>query len=591
MALSEFLGASKAAAARLAPQYGLTADELYRALVVNAGLEGGLGETPGVGDGGKSHGRFQFNTAGGHGSTLLAQGWTVADFYNETKVVDHWAPYLAQSLAEAKGKYGDTPEAVRQAIFTVERPAAVYSAERFNGLWQQAGGAGAVQGGGTAVTQAPGSGSRTPDQEILKRLKLAAEKTWQEVLDGALDPSEYIKVLAAYQAYAATGSFTASEDDAAQKAFDSAIALGDLQGKQAQAAYSRWKDKRDAAQSLAQGQLEDAANRNAMNRQLAVQRFANGPEAEVRSYFAPSLGEAFDRWKGLLKVGDEPSSNPPDYGGDVSPPGPAHAAPGSGVSGSSGTGPFDGWASTLPGPVTGPVGTWAGSGEDLAALGIQPGATVPGTGDPADYGGVERWKKPESPYVWTFSPFEVPGIGQTVNTKPAADAVTSGFKKFKKLIGLAGGGRNVPEGLYQVGEAGPEHAVLPSGEVVPLGASGPEVAMLPEGSDVLPNGIPPMQAVAYARIRQAVAEDRAQRDDPGRRMAEQQRRASDPQLREKVLAALQQAVTAADVMNPPVTPVLRGEGWANDPWAAWRPLTGQPAVPEMAVAPAKGGSR
>lgn len=138
VALSDFLDAVSSSSQRYASQYGLTPEELQIALITTAGLEGGLGDTPGVGDGGQSHGRFQFYTGGGHGSTLLNQGWTIEDFYDDRKVVEHWAPLLAQSVANAKAQGYTGAEAIRQGAFALERPAAIYPVERFNSVLSQA---------------------------------------------------------------------------------------------------------------------------------------------------------------------------------------------------------------------------------------------------------------------------------------------------------------------------------------------------------------------------------------------------------------------------------------------------------------------
>jgi len=138
MALSEFYSAVKAASAKYAPQYGMTPAELEVALIALAASEGGLGEKPQVGDGGKSHGRYQFHTGGGHGSTLLNQGWTIDDFYNEAKVVDHWAPLLAQSIQSAKANGYSGTEAMRQGAFALERPAHIYNEDSWNANIAQA---------------------------------------------------------------------------------------------------------------------------------------------------------------------------------------------------------------------------------------------------------------------------------------------------------------------------------------------------------------------------------------------------------------------------------------------------------------------
>jgi hypothetical protein len=103
------------------------------------------------------------------------------------------------------------------------------------------------------------------------------------------------------------------------------------------------------------------------------------------------------------------------------------------------------------------------------------------------------------------------------------------------------------------------------------------VAMLPQGSSVLPANVPPAQAMMIAKIRQLLASD--QSGSPGQQLLDQQKRANDPQLQQKVMASLLKAIAAHDVMHPPVTPTLTGQGWKSDPWADWRPLTGVAAAP------------
>ena len=94
---------------------------------------------------------------------------------------------------------------------------------------------------------------------------------------------------------------------------------------------------------------------------------------------------------------------------------------------------------------------------------------------------------------------------------------------------------------------------------------------LPPGANV----IPLQEKYLFERIRQAAAQARAT-DQDQQAVAASQRR-NDPQLQEKVLASLQQALAAHYAMDPPPTPML-GPG-AIDMWANWRGLTGVPAQP------------
>lgn len=132
MALIDFRRAVKEAAAEHAATYGLSPQELEFALLMTAALEGGLGEEAGINDspGEYSVGRFQFNTSGGHGSTLLNQGYTLAQISDDEFQAHHWAPLLAAQLADVKEEGLTGIEAVRQAAFRLERPRELYPMSR-----------------------------------------------------------------------------------------------------------------------------------------------------------------------------------------------------------------------------------------------------------------------------------------------------------------------------------------------------------------------------------------------------------------------------------------------------------------------------
>lgn len=142
MALAQFLAAVRAAASSYAPDLGLDPQELEIALLTAAGLEGGLGENAAVGDNGASVGRFQFNTNGGHGATLINQGYTREQISDDQFQAMHWAPILGAELARVKKLGGSGAAAVKQAIYNVERPAEMYPDNRFQTSYAQAGGTG-----------------------------------------------------------------------------------------------------------------------------------------------------------------------------------------------------------------------------------------------------------------------------------------------------------------------------------------------------------------------------------------------------------------------------------------------------------------
>lgn len=136
MSLSKFKQAVWDAADYYAPTLGLEAEQLAQAMFTIAGLEGGLGEEAGVGDGGASVGRFQFNTAGGHGSTLLNQGKSRKEIADDEFQAWHWAPILGKALKGQidSGKSG--LDAIVNAGFQVERPAKMYDLGRANNAFK-----------------------------------------------------------------------------------------------------------------------------------------------------------------------------------------------------------------------------------------------------------------------------------------------------------------------------------------------------------------------------------------------------------------------------------------------------------------------
>jgi hypothetical protein len=397
-------------------------------------------------------------------------------------------------------------------------------------------------GGGT------GGGSATVDPARLKELKDLSASLYKEALTG--DPASvqsWLDVQSALNHYQTHGTLSSLEDGAAQKAFENSVTLDDLQRGKANDAYARWKDKRDAARTLATGQIQDAFDRNAAKANTVANTrsdsWATTPEAAT--YFAPNYDDALKRWNDKVGVGSEPSSDPSTYGGPRVP-------------------------SSQTAAVGADTGGDAGSGLSPDALDALRKATVAqnsgggggGVPPPQDGGGGgSGWQ----------DRFGDIANGATLPARIGVGMGIQGIKKFRGLIGLKGGGRDLQQGVYQVGEQGLEHAVTREGQVVPLGQDGPEVAMLPQGTDVLPSDVPPDQAMAHAQIRRAIAAD--QGGNPGQDLNAQYQRANDPQLQEKVLASLQKAFAAHDAQHPPLTPQLIGN-WTSDPWANWRPMTG-----------------
>jgi hypothetical protein len=417
-------------------------------------------------------------------------------------------------------------------------------------------------GGGTGGSSTP---RRAVDPKTLKNIQDGVAALLPGVLAGDTESfKNYMIGLATLQQYQATGSLTTIEDDAAQKAFDNSIKLGDYQSNKANDAYARWKDKRDAARTLATGQIQDAFDRNAAKANTVANTrsdsWATTPEAAT--YFAPNYDDALKRWNDKVGVGGEPSSDPSTYGG---PRVPSSQTAGGGTTTGEGT-----FSLNYRGAGPDRQGNWA---PDPSVGGISDsGRTFEGRpyGIGYDPAGAPTQAPPVEPSSWQDRFGDIMG-GASILPRIGAGAGALGIKKFRGLIGLKGGGRDLQHGVYQVGEQGLEHAVTREGQVVPLGQDGPEVAMLPQGTDVLPSDVPPDQAMAHAQIRRAIAAD--QGGNPGQDLNAQYQRANDPQLQEKVLASLQKAFAAHDAQHPPLTPQLIGN-WTSDPWANWRPMTG-----------------
>lgn len=483
--------------------------------------------------------------------------------------------YAAQSLGAAHGHWSDWGEG------TAGR--APYDAEtnptgRFGALGDHPypGDAGTTAAGGTQMPPTSTGTNTTPDPATLSRLRQAAETLWKGVADGSVDPKDWLAAVKALDAYQKHGSFDATEDTRAQQAFDNAIKLGDYQGSQAAAAFGRWKDKRDAAAAATDKQLGEANDKNALNLKLSQPHNRAGEGvADDRTYFAPSYDDAFAKWKDKFGVGAEPSSNPADY------PGPSQPTFGGDQGASAVAGVAAGDIPPLD-PATQAQSDGFGSPMSTPKVPGDEHSTVFGLPDAHINAGLFD----VYPFRWDPRHFT---NGEQYPFQNVLHDAGKGIKKFGHLIGLKGGGRNVAEGAYQLGEQGLEHVVTPDGQVTPVGAQGPEVAMLPQGADVLPANVSPQQALMYAKLRQLMAQDQAQ--GPGRQMVQQQQRAQDPQLQQVVMAALRAAMANQNAVNPPPTPVLTGAGWQGrpDPWASWRPLTGVPPTGMAPAAPAKGG--
>lgn len=385
MSLAEFLSAVARVSPQIAPQYGLTPQELQIALITTAAVEGGLGERPGVGDNGQSFGRFQFFTGGGHGTTLLNRGWTIEDFYDETRVVEHWAPHMARAIANAKKQGFTGGEALRQGAFALQRPFAIYPAERWNTALRRAteiaGGAPPVPAGQPTTAQqlsAPtGAGPPSPtpgpsppgtpvpagqDPVAIIRAHLQAEamRAIEQYLhtrsaDDYNTMSLAIEALSRFEA----GQPAAAQNDPAQRAFDNAITLGDFEARQADRLYGRWRDKNELARIATDLDLQRREAHNIANVRLAEARNQSPtpgllPRVLDAGYAPVSFDEALAKWRRTF--GAEGEAPPPHVPSGIGlPPPPAAAGPGAGA--------------VLP-PAVGPGTAPAGPGEQHAPGGV-----------------------------------------------------------------------------------------------------------------------------------------------------------------------------------------------------------------------------
>lgn len=602
MALNDFLTAVAAASQKYASQYGLTPKELQLALITTAGLEGGLGETPGVGDGGLSHGRFQFHTGGGHGTTLLNQGWTIEDFYDDAKVVDHWAPLLAQSIANAKRQGYTGGEAIRQGAYALERPAQIYPSERFNTVIEQAAGLiGEVpppSGGGSSIDAQLAGGEV---DTIRRGLQQRALELW-ETFQTTQSPEDY----AAFQG--ALFDIQVFEDampggsgnDAAQQAFENAIELGDFEGKEADRLYNRWRDKATLARTAAEGEISLRSDHNERN--VALQEARNQsmtpgllPRPTDAGYIAPDYERILNRWNERFGVGSEP---PATFDSGIGLPGAATpgasapaSAPGAMRDFAQGAiGGIDFKTPRMPEPEEYPSG-WGkvpfGKVAYNFAKGWQ-GEEVPGS------------RQLDERATWLLGRgWGAASKGVNAGLEATASAYSTGKKKAKKwwndltnpatyrfgIPGYDNGVLDHPGGPALLNERGPETIIGPDGNPQQV-AGAAQVMNLPQGAAVLPAGIPANEAFYFAQIKRGLAQGGGNPEvSPQAQMA----RANDPQLRQKVMESLRRAVAAEDAANPPFTPIL-GPGIAKDYWRDWRPLTGVPAAAPVEQ-PTKGGPR
>ncbi|GIW17446.1 MAG: hypothetical protein KatS3mg064_0603 [Tepidiforma sp.] len=431
------------------------------------------------------------------------------------------------------------------------------------------------------------------------------------------------RALSAWEAYAETGSdadyktyitaisdlmdfeevFGSSSDgtSAAQRAFENALKLQDLESVLAERQFNRWLNKQQLADAAATGEATQRAQHNA--NLAAMQEAINTsqtpgllPRPTDAGYIETGYQDLLKKWQEKFGVGDEP---PASVGTGVTLPGTQATAP------------------------TEPLVTGGPNARDNAVSNLKLAGDFP-------------VKQPEEyPGAWGTVPFgkviynilsgaegkKVPGnrqwdenlqygIGKVLGWSgkqlmdKGGDAYQGTKKQAKKWWNLATnpqkwwngiprhaeGTMSHPGGPALVNEKGPEMVVMPDGQLQQL-QGGPTVMNLPPGTAVLPAGIDPREAFYFAQVRGAMAQPakgQAGANDPAAQMA----RAQDPQLLEKVRESILRAAAGMDAVNPPYTPVL-GPGIEKDYWKDWRGLTGVPAHAPLPgqQAPGKGVRR
>jgi hypothetical protein len=376
--------------------------------------------------------------------------------------------------------------------------------------------------------------------------------------------------------------------DPAQQAFDNAIALGDFDLRRSDAAYRQWYDKLTEARANSEGEIQDAINKNAMNESLASsyrENYGTSPVPSTKTYVPGDYEKVLAKWKGTLGVGDAPPALPPS----------GITLPGAG-------GPLAPSVPVAPTPSAAPEPNWGAAGDEAYFQIGAPSATQTQNG-PRLSSSVVDTNVPMRPFDdasrLPVNPADN-NIGAMPPTRgrfeayakqfPVKDSPSTGATKkknqpwWKKIPGFAEGVQGFEGGPAMLGEKGPEEVEIPGFGTFRVGDSGPEMRNLPAGSNVIPLD----QKYLFSQIQQAArASGQA---DPARKQQEMMARRSDPQVQAKAMEALKAAMAGAWATKPPPTPVLRGEGWTEDPWADRRALTGVPATEaEMMAAQQKGG--
>lgn len=575
-----FLAAAAGAAQRIAKSYGLTPQELHLMLITAAALEGGIGDKTGVGDGGQSHGRYQFYTGGGHGTTLLRQGWTVQDFYDDRKVVEHWAPILAGSLVKMKKQGYTGGEAIRQAIYAAERPAVIYPMERFNNAVKSASGlmGGAPDLSSTQSTGAAAMSNVDPRYAALVESYNSALEGWQGSGAAQYTTDEYGNQLVTpeYQAYESAylalqdyiSVFGAPDDpesgaDAAQRAFENQLAIEGFEETKLNNAFSRWLDKSNMARTSAVDEINSKMESNASRLDTQQARAESATPGlvhrAVEPYrIVPDYEKTLAKWNEHHKVGEMPTEPEPGSGGGLSPG--DYATYGAGVTVGGNAAGVSADAKNVASKGAGMVGKGVdaaiGAANKLAGSNTTSSIRAYGHANENEWG-VQTPRSAGGPASAAIA------LGDKIKARVKSSALPwwkDNLPRFKDgVMGFEGG-------EAMVGEAGPEIIQVPGlGEMV---VDQPTVKNLPPGTNV----IPMEQQFIHHQIQQAAKGGAAQGGgDPRKAQMEQYTRQNDPDLQNKVRDSMAKAMAAGYATDPPGAPQLL-DPRVKDRWAIWRPL-------------------
>lgn len=368
---------------------------------------------------------------------------------------------------------------------------------------------------------------------------------------------------------------TSNDVDPAQQEFENRIKLGDFDLRQSDSAFNRWFSKYGAAQQNAEADFQQRSQHNADLVELSDARNKSMTPSQLprntdRGYIEQSRSDLIDSYLKKFGIGHE-----------------APGAAASGISlpgqGTGGTPAAPAWRTPSGPPATGWQGPIEPGSLDTRAEFVdrdlrqqQP------PGDPSTYTGNKPGMFDMNWQTGELDLFGKRFAGVAPSGNNARD-LAAGAKKTGKTIkkwwqrGFASGGTNIPAGPAWVGERGPEIHEVPGFGAKMVGMNGPEETYLPEGSNIIPMD----EAFMYQQI-QAAARQGDQPDVANQTMQAQQR-AQDPQLQQKVMAAMKRAMAANMIANPPYTPVLENPALQRDIWAPNRQITGIPASQEEAA--------